>query len=286
MNIRSIAIEVTEKAFLPEAYAYQEFFQKKGYICELEIKGSPVNMNYDAVLLFHGFHPFWKSYPDFIIGEYHSLSTGSYGRIKDILKRLINIKANFYIFLNEEVRKNLWFSKKTPYLIRGMGYNRDDFAAYSTCDKIYDVVYCGSFRPGVPEALYRLADLGLTVALVGFETTIPHPNIHAWGRVHPSEARQIIAKSRYGLNYTPDVFPLNIQDSTKIIEYCAAGLGVITNRYKWVNEFEAERQGRFLSLNHINSINDVIDFDYVVPDVSDLSWETIFASLDIESYIS
>lgn len=286
MGIKSIAIETTEKAFLPEAYAYQDFFQKKGFVCDLIKKGSPLILDYDAVLLFHGFHPFWKPYPNFIIGEYHSLSTGNYGRFKDLLKRVINVKANFYIFLNEEVRKKLWFSSATPYLIRGMGYHKEDFDSLAAYDKLYDVVYCGSFRPGVPEALYKLANLGLRVALAGFKTTMPHDNISELGRVTPNQARQIIAQSKYGLNYTPDIFPLNIQDSTKVIEYCAAGLGVITNRYQWVNEFEAQRQGRFLSLDEINRKEDVTNFDFVVPKVEDLSWQAIFESLEIEAYLS
>ena len=286
MSIRTIAIETTEKAFLPEAYAYRDFFQQKGYVCDLQQKGSPSILDYDAVLLFHGFHPFWKPYPKFIIGEYHSLSTGNHGRLKDRLKRAINIKANFYIFLNDEVREKLWFSNTTPHLIRGMGYHKADFDSLKDDNKLYDVVYCGSFRPGVPEALFRLADLGLSIALAGFKTSLPHDNIHELGRVTPVEARQIIAQSKYGLNFTPDIFPLNIQDSTKVIEYCAAGLGVITNRYQWVNEFEAQRGGKFLTLSDINCLEDVTSFDCVIPEVDDLSWEAIFESLEIEAYLS
>ena len=112
MSIKSIAIETTDRAFLPESYAYRAYFKSHGFSCELIDKGSSQILDYDAVFLFHGFHPFWRKYPDFVIGEYNSLSTGKLNRFKDILKRVINVRPNLYIFLNESVREKLWFSKK------------------------------------------------------------------------------------------------------------------------------------------------------------------------------
>lgn len=273
--IKSIAIERSRSAFLPEAYAYRDYFRKLGYTCDFVYQGSSEVLKYDAVILFHGFHPFWKKYPRFIIGEYHSLSTGSCNRFKDLIKRLINIRADIYIYLNEEVRRKMWFSKRKKYVTRAMGYNISDFEKYSSEEKKFDIIYCGSYREGVIEEVEKLADLGFIIALVGMDYNFNHRNITAFGKVTPSEARRIICQARYGLNYTPDIFPFNIQDSTKIIEYCAAGLGVITNKYKWVNNFEKSREAKFLNLDTINSREDILNFNFIVPDVFDLDWDHI-----------
>lgn len=286
MNIKSIAIEVTDKAFLPEAYAYHNYFESLGYDCKLVQKGSNDILNYDCVMLFHGFHPFWRKYPKFIIGEYHSLSTGSFNRAKDIFKRALNVRPNLYIFLNENVRKKLWFSKKINYITRGMGYSRKDFEKFISEEKIFDIVYCGSYRDGVLEEIKKMVDLGLSVALVGIKAPFEHKNLTSFGRLEPDEAKKVISQSKYGFNYTPDVFPLNIQDSTKVIEYCAAGLGVITNKYKWVNNFENNRDAKFLDLQKIESLNDVLMFNYVTPIVDDLDWLLLMEKSNINEKLN
>lgn len=285
MKIKSIAIEITGKAFLPEAYAYKEYFDNLGYCCELVDKKSNM-MQYDAVVLFHGFHPFWKKYPPFIIGEYHSLSTGKLNRVKDMFKRVLNVRSNIYIFLNEEVRKKLLFSKNTNYITRGMGYNYKDFQELKPQEKKFDIVYCGSYREGVITQVQRLSSLGFSIALVGIDNMIQGENITSFGRVTPEKARKIISQAHFGLNYTPDIFPLNIQDSTKVIEYCAAGLGVITNRYKWIDDFENQRKGRFLNIDDIYSYESVYEFDFLIANVKDLSWDSILRSTKIQQYLN
>jgi hypothetical protein len=283
--VDSVAIEVTSNAFLPEAYVYRDMFIAKGFACDLVQKGSKIMNDYDAVVLFHGFHPFWKKYPQLIIGEYHSLSVGRFGWIKDILKRVFNVRASYYIFLNDFTRKRLFFSNKIPFSLRGMGYDssNNDLGCQH---KEFDVVYCGSFRSGVIERVMYLADLGLRIAVVGFENQLNHQNVYFFGKVSSQEAARIMLKSKWGLNYTPDGFPLNIQDSTKVIEYCALGLGVITNRYKWVDRFEKDRCARFLDLDQVFSADDVKNFEFTVPDVSELEWsrnaEVLFDELNAQ----
>ena len=281
IEIKSIAVEVTNNAFLPEAYAYRDYFIEKGFKCDFVNKGDPILLDYDCALLFHGFHPFWKKYPKFIIGEYHSLSTGRYNRVKDLVKRLINVRSNIYIFLNDDVRRKMWFSNKINYTTRSMGYSEKDFESFKNEEKKFDVVYCGSYRKGLWEVIKKLADLGLSIAVVGPEIPFKHELITSFGRKEPVEARRVISQAKYGLNYTPDIFPLNIQDSTKVIEYCAAGLGVITNKYYWIDKFEKERNARFLDLESIDSVDVVRRFDFIIPDVLDLDWNSIVGKSEV-----
>ena len=273
--IRKVAIEISDKAFLPEAYAYCDYFRAKGLECELVTKGMPGFLEYDAVLLFHGFHPFWRHYPKFIIGEYHSLSVGHCSRWKDALKRILNVRSDILIFLNDTVRKKLWFSHRSKFLLRGMGCEKIDHLRREAVSKKYDIVYAGSQRDGLWEYVYKFLTFGMTVAVVGNDDSYKKEGLTCFGRVSPCKAREIILQSRYGLNFTPNVFPLNIQDSTKVIEYCSAGLGVITNRYKWVDNFEKNRSAKFLDLDSIKNAKDISEFDFVVPDVSDLEWKTL-----------
>ena len=272
MTIKRIAIEITNKAFLPESYAYRNYFRKHGYICNFVEKGMPEIMSYDAIFLFHGFHPFWKSYPKYIIGEYHSLSTGKFNRLKDFLKRLINVRPNIYSFLNENVRKKMWFTKNINYITRGMGVDDIGLEKFIDQPKIFDVVYCGSNRTGLFNEIKRIADMGLTVALIGPSEQIEHRNITSFGRRLPSEVKELITQCRYGLNYTPDVFPFNIQDSTKVIEYSAYNLGVITNRYQWIDDFERERSANFMNLESLKTKKDLDLYPFVIPNVADLFW--------------
>lgn len=286
MKVKRVAVEITNKAFLPEAYVYEKRFLELGFRCELVYKDEYEVSDYDAVVLFHGFHPFWKKYPKFVIGEYHTLSVGRLSRVKDFLKRIINVRPDFLIFLNEDVRRYIWHQNFTPYALRGMGYNQKNFEGFGQIDKEFDIIYCGSEREGLIPHLERLASLGLCVAVVGFEFTSSFENLKCLGRKSPAEAHKLLSKSRFGLNYTPDVFPFNIQDSTKVIEYCGAGLGVITNRYSWIDEFERTRNARFMSLDAVRHKEDVLKFDFITPDVSDLQWEVViektFCSLQKE----
>jgi hypothetical protein len=57
------------------------------------------------------------------------------------------------------------------------------------------------------------------------------------GPVSRDQLPEIYKNARFGLNYTPDIYPYNVQTSTKTLEYLASGLGVISNKYKWSEFF-------------------------------------------------
>ena len=271
---KSLAIEVSDNAFLPEAYAYQRFFNQRGLHCQIVKKGGESLLAFDGIILFHGFHPFWHKYPPLVVGEYHSLSVGRFSRIKDLIKRLVNVRSSCYIFLNDSVRKNMFFRDAPNVFIRGMGVN--EYQGSATLDEHdFDIIYCGSERLGVRQVVQRLVGLGFSVAIVGFDWGGDLKGIVNFGKVDQAQVSAILSRATYGLNYTPDVHPLNIQDSTKVLEYCASGLKVITNKYYWVTEFEKKRNARFLDVNKIVSRKDLVDFDFCTPDVRDLEWEKV-----------
>ena len=211
-------------------------------------------------------------YPEHILSALSEIEQVVLVSSPAFLKRLINVRPNIYSFLNENVRKKMWFTKNINYITRGMGVDDIGLEKFIDQPKIFDVVYCGSNRTGLFNEIKRIADMGLTVALIGPSEQIEHRNITSFGRRLPSEVKELITQCRYGLNYTPDVFPFNIQDSTKVIEYSAYNLGVITNRYQWIDDFERERSANFMNLESLKTKKDLDLYPFVIPNVADLFW--------------
>ncbi|OBU42742.1 hypothetical protein [Photobacterium damselae] len=268
-----LAIVKGSGAFLPEAYAYYDFFKKYNYGIDAKIYNSVDSItDADVAIVFYGFYPLWKKYDFFIIGEYNSVSIGRFSKIKDFFKTRLN-KRDFLFFLNDFVQKELNY-KNEDYILRGMGFFNELIVKHKN-DYTYDIVYSGTInRYGLKERIIALAKLGFKIAVIGTAEFI-HENVSSLGKLPLPEVYKLYATCKYGLNYTPDIYPYKYQDSTKVIEYCAAGLKVITNKYSWINEFELLNKGNFLDLDTINDKNDVANFHFIIPNVEKYSWDNV-----------
>ncbi|MDW1925166.1 MULTISPECIES: hypothetical protein [Vibrio] len=253
--MKSIYIYANAKAFHPETEAYKKYLHKRGISVS---SGNDLNEaeKHDAIIVYFGFIPFWKFrkiHRSKIIGEYHSLSTGRFPRMKNILKRILNVKCSKYIFLNEFVRKGYFFSNSCNYIYRPMGYDSDLIVHGMGKEYQYDFVYCGSLnRTGVIDIINRLTDLGYSILIIGNtkeeQKKIYSPLAEFAGKVGREECYRLMALARIGLNYTPDIYPYFMQDSTKVKEYLGAGLIVATNSYHWVNNFLLEHECEYFFL--------------------------------------
>lgn len=236
-----IGIPLSKFAYTPEAYAYEKYLKKLGHQIQLDYELDPDN---DINIYFMGTRPFWKKNEGraIEIHEYQSLSTPPYAQFKNFAKKIVNKQPSGRVFLNEFVHRNLSFSDNIPYIYRDMGVDETLFQSPSK-NPLYDIVYCGSIagRNGLIEVLRRLAG-NYKVVVVGQvsdleRSFLKHENITILGRVERSDLPEIYRNARFGLNYTPNIYPFNIQTSTKTLEYLASGLGVISNRYYWSEEF-------------------------------------------------
>ena len=81
------------------------------------------------------------------------------------------------------------------------------------------------------------------------------------GKVPYSEVPRIASKAVYGINFVPDKYPYNVQTSTKLLEYLALGLKVITTDYQWVKKFENEQMCLFYKLDYYNLNFDIEDIN-------------------------
>ncbi|EPF73103.1 glycosyltransferase family protein [Acinetobacter indicus] len=237
----NIGIPLSKFAYTPEAYAYEKYLKKLGHQIQLDYELDPDN---DINIYFMGTRPFWKKKEGraIEIHEYQSLSTPPHAHLKNFAKKIVNKKPSGRIFLNNFVHHDLNFTDDVPYIYRDMGVDDALFQSPSE-NPLYDIIYCGSIagRNGLIEVLRRLAG-NYKVVVVGQvsdleSSLLKHENITILGRVERKDLPEIYRNSRFGLNFTPDLYPYNIQTSTKTLEYLASGLGVISNKYKWSEQF-------------------------------------------------
>jgi hypothetical protein len=242
-----------------------------------------------------GLIPFWtpKSGSALNIHEYHSLSTGRCPKVKNILKKNLNIKPNGRIFLNKTVHQEMGFQDDLPYIYRDMGVDQNFFQTPSV-NPSFDIVYCGSIsgRHGLINTIIRLSS-NFKVVVIGHisnedKIKLNSKNITLLGPMSRHQIPEVYKESRYGLNYTPDIYPYNVQTSTKTLEYLASGLGVISNRYKWAERFFDKINYHPFWLDNeveldINKFDDLTSCDYSV--MQDYSWNRILSHSKFEGFL-
>ena len=291
--MKTIVFARRSQVYLPEITAYIDFINNnlegwRGYDSK---DLSNFNSNdFDVIWRFMGFD---KSVNGrIVIHEYNSLSTGSFPGAKNRIKKIINAKPSARIFLNDIVKSHFNFKDNIPNTIRDMGIHKSFYGMSSTANKEYDFVYSGSLTDRgsvifkvLEHFRSRLKDVSLLV--IGNVPDDIHErfgtfdNITFTGRLPYSDVPAVACKARYGLNLMPDIFPLNTQTATKVIEYCALGLPVVSSDYGWVRTFEKERQGRFFFLNDDFSnftMQHIAPFNFNTPDVDDLEWNNLIRS--------
>ncbi|SDG53366.1 glycosyltransferase family protein [Phytopseudomonas seleniipraecipitans] len=278
-----VGLGLKKSAYTPEAYAYKKYLEDLKFDVQMvdEISVSPDN---DINLYFMGFRPRFldKKTTAIEIHEYQSLSTPPAPRLKDYLKKTINRIPGGRIFLNSSVHSRLGFSDSAPYIFRDMGVDESLFQAPSQ-DPLYDIVYSGSVggRVGLVEELKRLAALGYKLLIVGtVEQSVREEfarlkNVFFAGRVAREELPELYRQCRAGLNYTPDLYPFNVQTSTKTLEYLASGLSVLSNKYLWSENFSQRNGYDFIWLDGVTSYIDFGEFKAISStskNIRDYSW--------------
>lgn len=290
-----IGITLREHAYTPEAYAYERFLSKAGWKVTLA-KEEDIPLTVDIAILFMGIKPCWtKKRFRKEIHEFHSLSVPPFAKFKDFLKSNISYVPDGRIFLNEAVQKRLSFRDNKPFLLRDMGVDESLFKP-SNPDSRYDIIYCGSIenRSGLVESLCDLAKLGFSLLVVGGCSTETQcklsnfTNIEYVGKVGREALPALYAQARYGLNYTPDLYPFNIQTSTKTLEYLAAGLGVISNKYQWIEEFAERNNFTPIWLENVREHQiSILHSSSLSPDImSNYSWDNILEENNFERWLS
>lgn len=287
-----IGVPLSKFAYTPESYAYEKYLTNLGHIVELDYS---LNPNNDVNLYFMGTHFFWEKKQGNAkeIHEYQSLSTPPLSKMKNSVKKRLNKQPDARIFLNNLIYKDMNFKDNIPYIYRDMGIDENLFQTPSTNPK-YDVIYCGSIsgRKGLIEALLNISRICsvLVVGKISEEEKIllNVNNLTLMGAVNRDSLPEIYRNARFGLNYTPDIYPYNVQTSTKTLEYLASGLGVISNKYEWSERFFKEINYQPIWLDSISSSSYLCldDFEPIDPSiVNEYSWSNILFRSNLENFL-
>lgn len=294
-----ILFKRTDKAFLPEIDAYIKYFNNTEIFNAYDsskLKNDYDINDFDVIWEFKGFGG-EKNKKKIIVHEYASLSTGSMPKLKNFIKAKFNPKPDLRVFLNENVKNGFKFADGIDYCYRDMGID-ERFLNYKIgiVDKEYEFVYIGvvSRERGIDKLLEKFSRNPIgKILLIGnvddeiYKKYKKYKDIMFTGKVAYLEVPEIASKAIYGINFIPDRYPYNLQTSTKLLEYLALGLKVITTDYKWVRDFEIKYECSFYKIKEHNfelSIRELEKFNFAVNGFNpqEFLWENIIKKSGVE----
>ncbi|ULQ58082.1 hypothetical protein KJS94_07685 [Flavihumibacter rivuli] len=254
----NIAFVHPGKAFLPELEAYKRFFGGLGIQCQVLHPSALAKQHIDIEWHIMGTH-FKRVHPEAIlIHEYASLSTPPFASAKDLVKKWLNCRPDFRLFLNEEVSSVMDFNDGIPFGFRDMFVSSAP-AAPGPLPPKYDFIYIGSVSR--ERKAQKLLDVFGSGAMRNNSILIlsqnfsdlqqlyrEFPNISFSGPVEPAAVGQFIQQARYAINYQPPYRPFNLQTSSKFLEYAAQRKPIITSDNTWTRNFQRKYGGRFFYL--------------------------------------
>jgi glycosyltransferase involved in cell wall biosynthesis len=235
------------RSYLPELAAYQAHIEGLGHAVQMHTQADTVPNDAQAVWWMCGRVP--RDQARRLKGavqvhEYASASVAPLAWLKDRIKQWQHPVPDFRVFQSEWVRQRMGFSTvpdAVPYALRDMGVPDAFLTVQAQQPPEFDLVYLGEMRRllhFVP-LLHTLGQAGLSLLLVG---DVPPAlqarlaalgHIQSTGRVPQDQVPGQLLRASEGLNLMPDVLPLSEQTSTKVLEYLALGLPVISNPYAW-----------------------------------------------------
>jgi glycosyltransferase involved in cell wall biosynthesis len=247
------------RSYLPELAAYQTHIEGLGHAVQLHTQAHTVPDDAQAVWWICGRVPSNQARRlkgAVQVHEYASASVAPLAWIKDRIKQWQQPVPDFRVFQSEWVRQRMGFGDNAPgavpYALRDMGVPDAFLTAQAQQAPEFDLVYLGEMsrlQRFVP-LLHTLAQAGLSLLLVGDvppalqERLATLGHIQSTGRVPQDQVPAQLLRARAGLNLMPDVLPLSEQTSTKMLEYLALGLPVISNPYAWAQRTALAHAGR------------------------------------------
>jgi glycosyltransferase involved in cell wall biosynthesis len=282
-----IAFIHDSKSFLPEIAAYTQFFSSKDISCEVIHPRNLRNIKPDVYWHFMGTDRQQKPAGAITIHEYTSASVPPAAGLKNLYKRVFHTKPDYRLFLNEFTKAALGFSDGVPWGYRDMGIPASWLEQRSSGNKkTHDFIYVGELRNRGIESLLnafatgRMRERTLLIVSKDYDAIRSRyaaaSNISFTGPMPHNEVRSLMEQSRFAINFVPGKAPFSRQTSTKLLEYAACKVPVITSDYYWVRHFQEQHGGSFFYLGDgLSNFNweQVQDFSYGFPDLSAWTWE-------------
>jgi glycosyltransferase involved in cell wall biosynthesis len=247
------------RSYLPELAAYQAHIEGLGHAVQMHTQAHSVPDDAQAVWWICGRVPAGQARRlngAVQVHEYASASVAPLAWLKDRVKQWMQPVPDFRVFQSEWVRQRMGFGDNAPgavpYALRDMGVPDVFLTAQALQPPEFDLVYLGEMsrlQRFVP-LLHTLGQAGLSLLLVGDvppalqERLATLGHIQSTGHVPQDQVPAQLLRARAGLNLMPDVLPLSEQTSTKMLEYLALGLPVISNPYAWAQRTALAHAGR------------------------------------------
>jgi glycosyltransferase involved in cell wall biosynthesis len=245
------------RSYLPELAAYQAHIEHLGHAVQMHTQAHNVPDDAQAVWWICGRVPSAQARRlkgAVQVHEYASASVAPLAWLKDRIKQWQHPVPDFRVFQSDWVRQRMGFGQPdaVPFALRDMGVPDAFLTAQAQQPPEFDLVYLGEMRRllhFVP-LLHTLGRAGLSLLLVGDvpaalqERLAALGHIQSTGRVPQDQVPAQLLRARAGLNLMPDVLPLAEQTSTKMLEYLALGLPVISNPYAWAQRTAQAHAGR------------------------------------------
>jgi glycosyltransferase involved in cell wall biosynthesis len=269
------------KAFLPEIDAYINFFSSYNIKTIVAKPEEASKINVEVEWHFMGTDRTKKKEAVIRIHEYASASLPPFRKIKDFIKKSFSTKPDFRLFLNAYVAQQFNFNDRVPFGFRDMGVRISNNIPRAIK---YDFIYCGSVSRDMHfDKLLRcftkssLSDKTLLVLSKNYQQYAGRyksfSNIIFEGPVNKEDVAGYICSAGFAINYKPNIAPHNHQTSTKLLEYAACNIPIITTDFPWMRHFEKIYGGSYF---------------YLKPDFSNFTWENInkyqYASPNLESW--
>lgn len=283
----TIALIHPHNAFMPVIEFYTQFFGKYGIACEVVHASALKGLDRQVDWHFMGFDRSPAQAGIFKIHEYLSPSTPPFRSLKDTIKRMLHAPPHLRIYINDYVRQCFGFGDTVPFCLKNMGIPSEMLSnAGSALPKEFDFIYIGDLssqrKPdGLLQAFTQPGLRDKTLLLLSRDygrlqqQYSAFSNIIFKGPVTQPEVKEYILRSRFGLNYIPDIEPFNQLPSTKFLEYAACGIPVVSTNYSWVRDFMKDHGGQFLLLPGMSDLSweAVSHFQYSSPDMRGWAWE-------------
>ncbi len=288
-------------AYLPELQAYAAFIQAAGHQSQLHRELDSVPSDAPVLWWLCGQvrpvqamrHP-----KAFHIHEYASASVPPMAWLKDQLKCWCQATPQYRIFQNAWVQQRMGFHDAVPCEFRDMGISPSLLEpAPPSAAPEFDFVYLGEMRRlrHFLPVFEALANAELSVLLIGqlpdelLAQLADHDKLTVTGRIPHEQVPVMLRRARRGLNLVPDQLPYTRQTSTKLLEYCAAGLPVVSTDYAWVRDFERQHGARLAYIPFRATAASYLEYfqrivqalPEPVPDLHPLAWPALLAGMPI-----
>ena len=286
----------------PDVDAYRSFFSVRGFEVYSGKKSEYLQdfpMGVDILWCIMGVCTS-RLKANFVIHDYRSLSVGRLCSLKDVCKRLVNIKPDLRIYLNSQVKGIMNFNDSVPDVILDMGVPNwiDEVSASTDFGATYGYLGAMSFERKFDELfdsfLENKAETD-TFILIGepeaalYEQYKQHKSLIFVGRKEQREALSIIKSCRLAVCYFPFHRPHKYQTPTKLLEYAALGSSIICNSSP-SNIHTSKRYGihvLFGGRSVFDGMGTVENVEVNDPkQFARLKWENVICDSGVISYLS